>query len=150
MLLKGVDPRGFVFFTNYESRKGRDLADNPAAAVTFLWKELERQVRIEGKVERVSRRGIHRLLRLAPARLAHRGLGLAAERDDREPRVAGGALGALDRRARREARSVPPNWGGYRLLPDYLEFWQGRQSRLHDRVAYTRDAQGWRIRRLAP
>ncbi len=149
VLLKGVDPRGFVFFTNYESRKGRDLAGNPAAAVTFLWKELERQVRIEGTVERVtqgestayydsrplgSRIGAWASPQSEPIEnrtwLEERWTRLAAEHGEKPAR--------------------PPHWGGYRLMPDHLEFWQGRLSRLHDRIAYARDGQGWRIRRLAP
>lgn len=149
MLLKGVDPQGFVFYTNYQSRKGRELAARPVAALTFMWKELERQVRIEGTVEKVS----------------------AAESDEYfATRPLGSRVGAwaspqsepiasrewLERRWSAlavEHGTSPPrpeHWGGFRLAPDYVEFWQGRQSRLHDRVAYTREAGGWKIARLAP
>ena len=149
VLLKGVDPRGFVFFTNYSSRKGRDLAENPVAALTFMWKELERQVRIEGKVEKVS----------------------AAESDAYfETRPLGSRIGAwaspqsdviearewLEKRWTQfadqhgEAPPRPPHWGGYRVMPDYLEFWQGRSSRLHDRIAYKRAGNDWARTRLAP
>ena len=149
VLLKGLDARGFVFYTNYDSRKGRELARQPVAALTFLWKELERQVRIEGTVERVS----------------------DAESDDYfATRPLGSRIGAwaspqsqpMANRAWLEARwqklaeehgetpPRPPNWGGYRVLADYLEFWQGRRSRLHDRIAYTRSGEGWRTARLAP
>jgi pyridoxamine 5'-phosphate oxidase len=149
VLLKGVDPRGFVFFTNYESRKGRDLAQNAGAALTFLWKELERQVRIEGKVEKVS-----------------------AEESDAyfQTRPLGSRIGAwaspqstpIENRAWLEVRWAelaqhygetpprPPHWGGYRVLPDYLEFWQGRRSRLHDRIVYARQGTGWKRSRVAP
>jgi pyridoxamine 5'-phosphate oxidase len=125
------------------------MAANPVAALTFLWKELERQVRIEGRVEKVT----------------------AAESDEYyQTRPLGSRIGAwaspqseairdrawLEQRwaelgkEHGEAPPRPPHWGGYRVLPDYLEFWQGRRSRLHDRVAYTRDAQGWKVARLAP
>jgi pyridoxamine 5'-phosphate oxidase len=149
LLLKGVDPRGFVFFTNYASRKGRDLVAHPAGALTFLWKELERQVRIEGAIEKVT---------------------VEESRAYYETRPLGSRIGAwaspqsqpIDSRAWLEARwaelaklhgdnpPLPPHWGGYRVLPDYLEFWQGRRSRLHDRVAYNRVGNAWNISRLAP
>jgi pyridoxamine 5'-phosphate oxidase len=149
MLLKALDERGFVFYTNYESRKGRELASRPRAALTFFWKELERQVRIEGSVEKVS----------------------AAESDEYfASRPLGSRIGAwastqsatIASRPWLEARVKaaeaqyggspprPPHWGGFRVIPDWLEFWQGRQSRLHDRIAYTREASGWVVSRLSP
>jgi pyridoxamine 5'-phosphate oxidase len=149
MLLKGVDAQGFVFYTNYESRKARELDANPAASLTFLWKELERQVRIEGEVERVT----------------------AAESDEYfATRPLGSRIGAwaspqsqpIENRAWLERRweelsaqhgespPRPPHWGGFRLRPDYIEFWQGRRSRLHDRIAYARLAKAWEATRLAP
>jgi pyridoxamine 5'-phosphate oxidase len=149
VLLKGVDPRGFVFFTNYESRKGRDLAANPQAALTFLWKELERQVRIEGAVERVTPEE-------SSAYYATRPLGsrIGAWASPQSETIENRAW--LEKRWDELARQhgenppLPPHWGGYRVIPDYLEFWQGRRSRLHDRVAYTKAGAQWKIARLAP
>ncbi len=149
VLLKGVDPRGFVFYTNYASRKGRELAAHPVASLTFFWRELERQVRIEGAVERVSAAE-------SAEYFASRPLG------SRIGAWASPQSEAIESRAWLEARwarladeygekpPCPPHWGGYRVLPDFLEFWQGRMSRLHDRIAYTRTAEGWKVARLAP
>lgn len=149
VLLKGVDPRGFVFYTNYESRKGKELATNPAAALTFLWKELERQVRIEGRAEKVSAEESTAYYRTRP--LGSRiGAWASPQSDLIENRQ------WLETRWQQLAREYgddppcPAHWGGYRILPDYLEFWQGRPSRLHDRIAYTRQGSLWKIARLAP
>ena len=148
-LLKGADARGFVFFTNYESRKGRELAANSGAALTFMWKELERQVRIEGTVERVSAEesSAYYLTRPLGSRIGAWASPQSQAIEDR---------GWLERRwAELSARygenpERPPHWGGYRVIPDYLEFWQGRASRLHDRVVYRREGGRWAIARLAP
>ncbi len=148
-LLKGVDPRGFVFYTNYESRKGRDLAANPFAAITFLWKDLERQVRIEGAIERVSAKESDEYYATRPlgSRIgawASPQSEVIADRDWLEGRWAE----LTDRYG--ESPPRPPHWGGYRLLPEHVEFWQGRMSRLHDRIAYGRTPESWSISRLAP
>ena len=148
-LLKGADARGFVFFTNYESRKGRELAKNPAAALTFMWKELERQVRIEGAVEKVTAEesSAYYLTRPLGSRI---GAWASPQSEAIENR------GWLERRWAElsakygESPACPPHWGGYRVIPDYLEFWQGRQSRLHDRIVYKREGERWAIARLAP
>jgi len=149
LLIKGADERGFVFFTNYESRKGHELAVNPHASLLFHWIELERQVRIEGKVERTSDAE-------SDAYFASRPLG------SRIGAWASEQSAVIDSRATLEAREAdirakfgdnpprPPHWGGYRLVPDTLEFWQGRPSRLHDRIRYTRAGDGWQIDRLSP
>jgi pyridoxamine 5'-phosphate oxidase len=151
VLLKGYDERGFVFFTNYESHKGKTLAENPQASMVFFWKELERQIRVEGTIEKVS----------------------AAESDAYFfSRPAGSQLGAwaspqssvIDSRniieenvKKYEAQFAvspitrPPHWGGYRLVPQSIEFWQGRPSRLHDRLQYSLQKNGeWKMERLAP
>ena len=149
VLLKGMDPRGFVFYTNYDSRKGRELAANPQAALTFMWKELERQVRIEGKVEKVTAEE-------SQAYYVTRPLG------SRIGAWASPQSEVIENRAWLEKRwealskeygenpSLPPHWGGYRVMPEHLEFWQGRRSRLHDRIVYARDGSGWKLSRLAP
>jgi pyridoxamine 5'-phosphate oxidase len=150
VLLKGIDERGVEFFTNYESRKGRELTANPRAALAILWKPLQRQVRLEGAVER-----------------------LTAEESDAyfATRSRGSQLGAwasrqseaipdrewLETRLREMDSSYPeivprpPHWGGFRLAPDAIEFWEGRPNRLHDREVFTRGADGaWHSRRLSP
>ena len=149
VLLKGVDPRGFVFFTNYESRKGRDIAANPQAALTFLWKELERQVRIEGRIEKVAPEESTAYYDTRPVG-ARIGAWASPQSEVIENR------GWLEKRWEElsaeygENPKRPPHWGGYRVLPDHLEFWQGRRSRLHDRIAYRREGERWKLARLAP
>ena len=151
VLLKAYNENGFVFFSNYESAKGQELAENPRASLLFFWKELERQVRITGLVEKLS----------------------AAENDEYFlSRPTGSQIGAwaspqshvienrswlenrvneLNEKFKTEPLSRPPHWGGYRVKPVIIEFWQGRSSRLHDRIQYTlQDNGGWKIERLAP
>ena len=149
VLLKGLDPKGFVFFTNYESRKGRDLAAHPFAALTFLWKELERQVRIEGTVEKVSADESSAYYTTRPL-----GSRIGAWASPQSEAIENRAW--LEKRWQELAKEHgenplrPGHWGGYRVLPESLEFWQGRRSRLHDRVTYTRADGKWKIARLAP
>jgi pyridoxamine 5'-phosphate oxidase len=149
VLLKGADPRGLVFFTNYESRKGRDLAAHPVAGLTFLWKELERQVRVEGRVEKVDAAESQGYYDTRPL-----GSRIGAWASPQSEPIAGRAW--LEERWDALAREHgehpprPPHWGGYRVRPDHFEFWQGRPSRLHDRIAYDLQDGSWRISRLAP
>ena len=151
VLLKGVDERGFVFFTNYESQKGRQLSANPQAALAFYWIELERQVCINGRVARISREESERYFRSRPV-----GSQLGAWASQ-QSQVVGSRKGLEDRLSEltheyeNKPIPLPPYWGGYRVVPDMMEFWQGRPDRLHDRLRYTRQAPDqWLIERLAP
>lgn len=150
VLLKGYNENGFIFFTNYQSRKGQEIAENSQATLLFFWKELERQVRIEGKIEKIS----------------------VTESDDYfHSRPEGSQIGAwsspqsqvirdrsvIEENARFYTDKFaggsiprPEHWGGYRVIPEIIEFWQGRPSRLHDRIVYTAENLDWTIRRLAP
>jgi pyridoxamine 5'-phosphate oxidase len=151
VLLKGFDETGFIFYANYESRKGRELAANPRAALDLFWVELERQVRIEGRVEQVSAEQSDAYFHSRP-----RGsqLGAAASRQS-EPLPSREPLErrAADLEAQFAEREIPrPDyWGGYRVVPEVVEFWQGRANRLHDRLRYSRQPDGgWSIERLSP
>jgi pyridoxamine 5'-phosphate oxidase len=150
VLLKGFDAHGFVFYTNFRSRKGRELARNPRAALLFYWGEIGRQVRIDGRVEKLMARESDEYFDTRP-----RGSQLSAWASPQSALVAG--RGPLERRFAAFARKYPdavprpPHWGGYRLVPEAFEFWQGREDRLHDRILYRRVRGGrWRIERLAP
>ena len=151
VLLKEFDPGGFVFFTNYESEKGRQLDANPRAALGFYWIELDRQIRIEGKTERTSREESERYFHSRPTGSQ---LGAWASRQSEVidgRRVLDARLAEMTERFPAGAIPLPPHWGGFRLTPRMIEFWQGRPNRLHDRFRYTLESSGsWRIERLAP
>jgi len=149
VLLKGCDGRGFVWFTNYESRKGEELAGNPFAALQFHWVEMERVVRIEGRVEKTSEQESDDYFKSRPldSRLGAWASPQSRAISSRAVLVANAAKAALQHGINPER---PPHWGGYRLVPERFEFWQGRRSRLHDRLVFTLDADRWVRERLAP
>lgn len=149
VLLKGFNEKGFLFFTNYESHKGRDLAENPNAAIVIFWKELERQVRIEGMVEKLSE---EESLEYFNSRPAGSRLGAWASRQSSiiESRSVLEENMARYINEFKEGIPKPPFWGGYILIANKVEFWQGRSNRLHDRLEYMRDGEQWQIVRLAP
>lgn len=151
VLLKGVDQSGFVFYTNYESRKAAELRENPRAALVFYWRELERQVRVTGSVEQTSRAESEEYWNTRPrgSRLGALVSNQSAVIDSRA--VLDQRLAELDTLHGAAHVPLPGHWGGFRVRPDEIEFWQGRQNRLHDRLLYQREADGsWRMRRLAP
>jgi pyridoxamine 5'-phosphate oxidase len=150
VLLKACDGRGFVFYTNYESRKGRDLADNPQATLLFAWVPMERQIIIEGPITRVAREEAEVYFHSRPRRSQ-----LAAWASAQSTLVANRAVleesyAAIEKKYEGREVPLPPQWGGYRLSPATVEFWQGRRSRLHDRLRYRRGKDGWTVERLAP
>jgi pyridoxamine 5'-phosphate oxidase len=151
VLLRGFDARGFQFFTNYHSRKARELDANPWTAVVFFWNEAERQVRIEGRAERVSAGESDAYFRSRP-RGARIGAWASPQSDVvRNRELLQSEFSSYEAKFEETDVPRPPNWGGYRLVPVAIEFWQGRPNRLHDRLLYTRlGPAAWRIERLAP
>jgi pyridoxamine 5'-phosphate oxidase len=150
VLLRGLDERGFSFFTNYESAKGRQLAANPYAALTFGWLTLHRSVRVEGPAERLPEAESDAYFASRP-----RGAQLGAWASPQSTAIESReqldrALAAAETRFADGAVPRPEHWGGFLVRPERVEFWEGRPNRLHDRVRYTRDGDGWRIERLAP
>lgn len=150
VLLKGFDDDGFTFFTNYESRKGRELSANPNCAIHFFWSGLERQVHIEGQAERLSREDSEAYFRTRPeeSRIgawASKQSTTLSSREELEARFQ-----ELLAEFKGKDIPLPPTWGGFRVVPVRFEFWQGRPSRLHDRIRYTLTADNWAIERLSP
>ncbi|MEH2240323.1 pyridoxamine 5'-phosphate oxidase [Nostoc sp.] len=151
VLLKDFDERGFAFFTNYNSRKGQELAENPLAALVFWWAELERQVRISGYVEKVSETESDQYFHTRPAN-SRLGAWVSNQSEVIESReVLERRLQEFHSKYENEEIPRPPHWGGLRVIPTQIEFWQGRSSRLHDRLLYSRLDNGtWKIERLSP
>jgi pyridoxamine 5'-phosphate oxidase len=149
VLLKGVGPEGFRFFTNYESAKGEELAANPRAAVVIYWRDLDRQVRIRGEVQRLTAEASDAYFASRPrdsqiaAAISPQSRPIEREELDRRFQELAAELGESNPQR-------PENWGGYLLRPDTIEFWQGRDSRMHDRLVYRRGPEGWEVQRLAP
>ena len=149
VLLKQFDETGFKFFTNYDSRKGKEIAENPFAAIVFLWLEFERQVRIEGKIKKVSKQESEDYFNIRP--LKSRYGALASNQSEVVPnrQFLENRFSELEK----EFGDNPPkpkNWGGYKLVPAKFEFWQGRRDRLHDRICYEKRKGDWKIYRLSP
>ncbi|MGH7510577.1 MAG: pyridoxamine 5'-phosphate oxidase [Gemmatimonadales bacterium] len=150
VLLKGYDERGFVFFTDFRSRKGVELETNPRAALVFYWGELERQVRIAGAVEQTPARESEAYFQTRP--LGSR-LGAWVSHQSRvipSRALLESGLREVEERFPSGEVPLPPHWGGYRLQPEEVEFWQGRENRLHDRIRYLREEAGWKVERLSP
>ncbi len=150
VLLKGLDTRGFVFYTDYRSRKAEELDANPHAALLFYWPELERQVRVTGRVSRVAREETEAYFATRP-----RGSRIGAWASEQSHIIPGrstldAAVAEVEKRFADADVPAPPHWGGFRVMPDAVEFWQGRSNRLHDRLRYVRAGDGWRVERLAP
>ncbi len=151
VLLKGFDENGFIFYTNYESRKGQELAVNPNIAVVFLWKDLERQIRIEGTAEKVAPSVSLNYFHSRPkgsqiGAWASPQSQVIADRSILEQNVAD----LKEKYKDVDKLPIPSHWGGYQIKPTLIEFWQGRSSRLHDRICYTLEGEEWKIERLAP
>jgi pyridoxamine 5'-phosphate oxidase len=150
VLLKNIDGRGFVFFSNYESRKGRELHENPHATIVFPWLALERQVIVEGTIAKVPREVSEAYFHSRP-----RASQLAAWVSQQSAIISGrsvleDSMKMLEEKYAGREVPLPPHWGGWRLSPETVEFWQGRRNRLHDRLRYRREKDGWLIERLAP
>lgn len=150
VLLKGLDPRGFTFFTNHDSRKGQELASSPRCSLLFGWYAWHRQVRVEGAAQVLSRREVETYFAQRP-----RGAQLGAWASPQSSVVADraeleAAFAEAERRFEGHEIPVPPTWGGYVVVPEVIEFWEGRANRLHDRAVFTRVESGWRRERLAP
>lgn len=150
VLLKHFDKKGFVFYTNYSSRKGNDLNENPNASILFYWRELERQVRIEGAVEKVSREESDMYFHSRPlesqiAALASNQSTVLKNREELERK-----FNELKKKYESSITPLPETWGGYRVIAQRIEFWQGRMNRMHDRILFTNEHDSWKIERLSP
>jgi pyridoxamine 5'-phosphate oxidase len=149
VLLKGFDETGFTFFTNYGSRKGKELLENPFASLLFWWGELERQVRIEGRIEKISRKESEEYFNVRPLKSRYGALASNQSVFVESREVLEKKFSELEKQFG-DNPPTPENWGGYKLIPSKFEFWQGRRDRLHDRICYEKDKDDWKIYRLQP
>lgn len=149
VLLKGFDETGFTFFTNYDSRKGKELLENPLASLLFWWKEFERQVRIEGMIKKISRKESEEYFNVRPLKSRYGALSSNQSELVESREVLEKKFVELEKQFG-ENPPTPENWGGYKLIPNMFEFWQGRQDRLHDRICYEKVKDDWKISRLQP
>jgi pyridoxamine 5'-phosphate oxidase len=150
VLLKGFDNEGFIFYTNYESKKGKNLVENPNASILFFWKELERQIRISGRVNKISQKESEEYFHSRP-----RESQLAALASNQSEVIPGREFleqkfNEFKEEYHDKEIPLPPHWGGFKLFADSFEFWQGRENRLHDRISFSKDNSAWKIVRLAP
>lgn len=150
VLLKGFDKDGFVFFTNFGSKKGIELLENPGAALVFYWDKLDKQVRIEGKIEKIELKEADEYFHSRPrgsqlGALASNQSSVIKSREELEKKYS-----ELEKEFEGAEVPLPEHWGGFRLMPDYFEFWQSRENRLHDRIRYVLENNSWKIERLAP
>ena len=150
VLLKGISKEGIIFFTNYKSRKGQEISQNSSAAILFYWAEQERQVRVKGKIKKISRTESEKYFDSRPVESR-----IAAWASEQSKRISNRKY--LDNRFAEFKKKfsdtkipTPPSWGGYILIPTYFEFWQGRENRLHDRICYKKNKASWKVFRLAP
>ena len=149
VLLKEYDETGFTFFTNYGSRKGQEITENPKASLLFWWREFERQVRIEGRVEKISKEVSQNYFNARPIKSRYGALASKQSKVVKSREVLEKKFLELEKQFG-ENPPTPENWGGYKLIPNKFEFWQGRQDRLHDRICYERINNEWKIYRLSP
>jgi pyridoxamine 5'-phosphate oxidase len=150
VLLKSIDKKGLVFFTNYESNKGKDLAENPKASVVFFWKELERQVRVTGTVEKILKKESEEYFKSRPYESQISAWASDQSSEVKSRKELEEKFAELKNKYPVKKVPLPDFWGGYRINPDRFEFWQGRPNRLHDRIAYIKERGKWKIVRLAP
>ena len=150
VLLKNIDTKGFVFYTNYNSHKGKDLSGNPQTSLLFFWPELERQVRIEGKVEKIAVEDSMTYFHSRPFGSQIGAIASSQSEVIESRAILSNKTEELEKEYKGKQVPMPKHWGGYLVIPQRIEFWQGRASRLHDRLLYTATKNGWRIERLAP
>jgi pyridoxamine 5'-phosphate oxidase len=150
VLLKSFDDDGFIFFTNYSSKKGKELIENPFASLMFYWDKLDKQVRIEGSTEMITKQESEEYFHSRPRGSQLGALASEQSRVIENRRVLEDKFDELNKKFEGKEIPMPVNWGGFKLIPDYFEFWQSQDNRLHDRICYVKENDNWKIKRLAP